>query len=173
MQWTDDDQRNLLDLGLSEIERNKRLESLIARRRARKLFKMQIEKGLIDLDTILPNQIAPLYIARNNPYIAEMDGMETPGSAPSVMFPAKNPFDLPYDPLEEKPDLKTDRFQQEFTAVAQRDMLYCRHESFCYGAAYHLEPRSRALDGLGFSRFRRLTSNPNFSSVSFFQKCLC
>ncbi|XP_050369300.1 LOW QUALITY PROTEIN: uncharacterized protein LOC126787460 [Argentina anserina] len=167
VQWTDDDQRNLLDLGLSEIERNKRLESLIARRRARKLFKMQIEKGLIDLDTILPSQIAPLYIARNNPYIAEMDGMETPGSAPSVMFPAKNPFDLPYDPLEEKPDLKTDSFQQEFTTVTQRDMLYCRHESFCYGAAYPLEPRKRALDGLGFSRFKKQSSNAEFSSVYF------
>lgn len=173
VQWTDDDQQNLMDLGLSEIERNKRLESLIARRRARKLFKMQIEKGLIDLDTILPGQIAPLYIARNNPFIAEMDGMQTPGSAPSVMFPAKNPFDLPYDPLEEKPDLKADSFQQEFTAVTQKDMLYCRHESFCYGAAFALEPKKRAIDELGFSRFRKQSSNANFHLFpSFFHKCM-
>ncbi|GAB4860016.1 hypothetical protein Ancab_011490 [Ancistrocladus abbreviatus] len=31
VQWTQDDQRNLMDLGSSEIERNRRLESLIAK----------------------------------------------------------------------------------------------------------------------------------------------
>ncbi|GAB4860009.1 hypothetical protein Ancab_011485 [Ancistrocladus abbreviatus] len=31
VQWTGDDQRNLMDLGSSEIERNRRLESLIAK----------------------------------------------------------------------------------------------------------------------------------------------
>ncbi|KAM1494852.1 hypothetical protein ACFXTI_029178 [Malus domestica] len=159
VQWTDDDQRNLMDLGLSEIERNKRLESLIARRRARKLFKMQVEKGLIDLDTIIPGQIAPILISKNHPVdyakLASSD-LDTPGSAPSILLPMQNPFDLPYDPQEEKPNLMADSFQQEFTAAHQKEMLFCRHESFSLGAAsYPLEPKRKSLDGLGCSRFKK------------------
>ncbi|KAB2634736.1 hypothetical protein D8674_042665 [Pyrus ussuriensis x Pyrus communis] len=159
VQWTDDDQRNLMDLGLSEIERNKRLESLIARRKARKLFKMQVEKGLIDLDTIIPGQIAPILISKNNPVdytkLVSSD-LDTPGSAPSILLPMQNPFDLPYDPHEEKPNLMADSFQQEFTAVHQKEMLFCRHESFSLGAAsYPLEPKRKSLDGLGCSRFKK------------------
>ncbi|KAI3440124.1 uncharacterized protein J3R85_003980 [Psidium guajava] len=36
------------------------------------------------------------------------------GSTPSILLPRRNPFDIPYDPNEEKPDLKGDSFQQEF-----------------------------------------------------------
>ncbi|KAM2127224.1 hypothetical protein ACFX1R_007153 [Malus domestica] len=159
VQWTDDDQRNLMDLGLSEIERNKRLESLIARRRARKLFKMQVEKSLIDLDTIIPGQIAPIFVAKNTPFdYAKLfsSNLDTPGSAPPILLPVQNPFDLPYDPQEEKPNLMADSFQQEFTTVHQKEMLFCRHESFSSGAAsYPLEPKRKSLDGLGFSGFKK------------------
>ncbi|PQM34475.1 microtubule-associated protein futsch [Prunus yedoensis var. nudiflora] len=158
VQWTDDDQKNLMDLGFSEIERNKRLESLIARRRARKLFKIQVEKGLIDLDTIIPGQIAPIFIAKNNPFefVKGCNEMDTPGSAPSILLPMQNPFDLPYDPLEEKPNLMADSFQQEFTAVQQKDVLFCRHESFSLGASsFPLETRKKAMDVKGFSRFKK------------------
>ena len=41
VEWTEDDQKNLMDLGTSELEMNRRLESLIAKRRARKLIKMR------------------------------------------------------------------------------------------------------------------------------------
>ncbi|BBH04676.1 hypothetical protein Prudu_015878 [Prunus dulcis] len=152
VQWTDDDQKNLMDLGFSEIERNKRLESLIARRRARKLFKIQVEKGLIDLDTIIPGQIAPIFIAKNNPFefVEGCNEMDTPGSAPSILLPMQNPFDLPYDPLEEKPNLMADSFQQEFTAVQPKDVLFCRHESFSLGASsFPLETRKKAMDVKG------------------------
>ncbi|BAT84250.1 hypothetical protein VIGAN_04156500 [Vigna angularis var. angularis] len=33
IKWTEDDQKNLMDLGNLELERNTRLENLIARRR--------------------------------------------------------------------------------------------------------------------------------------------
>ncbi|XP_048420295.1 serine-rich adhesin for platelets-like [Pyrus x bretschneideri] len=159
VQWTDDDQRNLMDLGFSEMERNKRLESLIARRRARKLFKMQVEKGLLDLDTIIPGQIAPIFVEKNTPFdYAKLfsSSLDTPGSAPSILLPMQNPFDLPYDPHEEKPNLMVDSFQQEFTTVHQKEMLFCRHESFSSGAAsYPLEPKRKSLDGLGFSGFKK------------------
>ncbi|GAV74471.1 hypothetical protein CFOL_v3_17951 [Cephalotus follicularis] len=145
VEWTEDDQKNLMDLGDSEIERNKRLESLILKRRARNLIKMQVEKSLIDMDSILPSQIAPIYIARSNHFgfpnnSSDIDALQMPGSAPSILLPGRNPFDLPYEPHEEKPDLMADSFQQEFTAAHQKDIFFCRHESFCRGPSFPLEP---------------------------------
>lgn len=105
----EDDQRNEMDLGTCALERHKRLESLIARRKARKQLKLQISNGLID---IKPSQIAPLFITRFNHFDSpkEFDGIQMPGSAPSVL---RSPFDIPYDPFEEKPNLTGDGFDQE------------------------------------------------------------
>ncbi|XP_062085134.1 uncharacterized protein LOC133791222 isoform X2 [Humulus lupulus] len=185
MEWTEDDQKNLMDLGLSEIERNRRLESLIAKRRARTLFKIQAEKGLMDLDGVVPScTIAPVFVSRNNPFEVPIgangnESLQVPGSAPSILLPTQNPFDLPYDPLEEKPNLMADSFQQEFTAVNQKEMLYCRHESFSLGP-FQFEPdhhhhphqdrrdhkfgnyfniEKRAFEGYGLPRYRRKSGN--------------
>lgn len=192
MEWTEDDEKNLMDLGLSEIERNKRLESLISKRRARKIFKMQVEKAFNHLDSATC-QIAPLIIARTNPLsIAnnsiETDSLQMPGSAPSVLLPTQNPFDLPYDPFEEKPNLMADSFQQEFTEAHQKEMLFCRHESFSLGPSFPFEfkqdkndkfsplfvPEKRALEALGYSRFRKLSGKPNmfFPPISLFDVCV-
>ncbi|KDO49444.1 hypothetical protein CISIN_1g0479991mg, partial [Citrus sinensis] len=51
IKWTEVDQKNLMDLGTSELERNQRLENLIARRRARKIMRLMAEKNLIDLES--------------------------------------------------------------------------------------------------------------------------
>ncbi|KAK7372074.1 hypothetical protein VNO80_05443 [Phaseolus coccineus] len=105
----EDDQRNEMDFGTCALERHKRLESLIARRKARKQLKLQISNGLIDMKA---SQIAPLFIARLNHFDSpkEFDGIQMPGSAPSVL---RSPFDIPYDPFEEKPNLTGDSFDQE------------------------------------------------------------
>ncbi|KAF7800904.1 putative transmembrane protein [Senna tora] len=171
MEWTNDDQKNLMDLGISEIERNRRLESLIARRRARQHLKLQIEKGIIDLRTVSPSQIAPLLITRINTTsdyrrgeYEGIDGIEIPGSAPSVLRPSRNPFDLPYDPSEEKPNLTGDSFQQEFTVSHhQREMSYCRHESFNIGPSLPFdESYPFFINGRKISdRFRRLPEKGN------------
>lgn len=136
IKWTEDDQKNLMDLGTLELERNRRLESLIARRMARRLM---TEKNLIDLDsTDVPSNVAPIFV-RRNPFdfpdesYAGMGLPPIPGSAPSILQPRRNPFDIPYDPNEEKPDLKRDSFQQEFTQFNQKDALFRRHESFSMG----------------------------------------
>ncbi|PON44562.1 hypothetical protein TorRG33x02_330560 [Trema orientale] len=172
LEWTEDDQKNLMDLGLSEIERNRRLESLIAKRRARNLFRTQVEKGLMDLDGVVPCPIAPVFVSRTDPFEVpngpnEIEGLHVPGSAPSILLPAQNPFDIPYDPLEEKPNLMADSFQQEFTAVNQKEMLFCRHESFSLGPLQfdpdHQDRRDpkfgtterRAFEGFGYPRFKR------------------
>ncbi|XP_022853793.1 uncharacterized protein LOC111375226 isoform X2 [Olea europaea var. sylvestris] len=54
MEWTTDDQKNLMDLGTPEIERNKRLESLIARQKARKLFSLQVRRTLRNMGSKIP-----------------------------------------------------------------------------------------------------------------------
>ncbi|PON70620.1 hypothetical protein PanWU01x14_079940 [Parasponia andersonii] len=176
LEWTEDDQKNLMELGLSEIERNRRLESLIAKRRARNLFRTQVEKGLMDLDGVVPCPIAPVFVWRTDPFEVpnvpnEIEGLHVPGSAPSILLPAQNPFDLPYDPLEEKPNLMADSFQQEFTAVNQKEMLFCRHESFSLGPLqfdpdhqHRRDPKfgtteRRAFEGLGYPRFKRQTGD--------------
>ncbi|XVF68931.1 hypothetical protein PTKIN_Ptkin11bG0040800 [Pterospermum kingtungense] len=168
VEWTEDDQKNLMDLGLSELERNKRLESLIAKRRAKKLFKMADGKSLIDMDTVLPSQIAPIQIVKNSllgvSNNLNEEGLQMPGSAPSVLLPTQNPFDLPYDPLEEKPNLMADSFHQEFMPANQKDMFFCRHESFCKGPLFTLETTQDPNDHGQFNPFcstqKRLVEGP-------------
>ncbi|KAF6153522.1 hypothetical protein GIB67_027389 [Kingdonia uniflora] len=141
--WTEDDEKNLMDLGTSELERNQRLENLIAKRRARKkpLIK-ETEKNLIDLDFNAPSlQITSISTTKNNPFdlpfhFSETEGLlPVPGSAPSAYHPRGNPFDIPYDPLEEKPNLTDDSFHEEFMTGFQKDIFFCRHESFSLGSS--------------------------------------
>ncbi|KAK9998834.1 hypothetical protein SO802_018437 [Lithocarpus litseifolius] len=193
LEWTEDDQKNLRDLGLSELERNRRLESLIAKRRARKLFRMQAEKGLIDLDSNPQGQIAPI-VAKSNPFdvpniLEETEGLQMPSSAPSILLPTGNPFDLPYDPLEEKPNLMGGSFQQEFMSDSQKEMLFCRHESFQLGPSFpseSMQDRNGSkfnppfvsekgtlnLEGPGYSRFQMQSKKgePNQQTELLFSK---
>ncbi|KNA10138.1 hypothetical protein SOVF_147210 [Spinacia oleracea] len=149
--WTEDDQKNLMDLGTSEMERNQRLESLIARRRARK---MTGDRNLIDMDGMdLPFPVVPISTRRDNPFnfpqdsYADLGLPPIPGSAPSIMLSRRNPFDLPYDSSEEKPDLTEDSFQQEFTELTHREVLFRRNETFNMGS-------SSGFDSGRPSRFR-------------------
>lgn len=144
VEWTADDQQNLMDLGDSEIERNRRLESLIARRRARKLFRMALEKRALDPGCGSQAHIPPISILRstvlNGPGDESFEGLHTPGSAPSVL-PSRNPFDIPYDPSEEKPNLMSDSFQQEFSPAHQNDTFFPKYEGLCYGPSFSVEPQ--------------------------------
>ncbi|KAK9124424.1 hypothetical protein Sjap_014026 [Stephania japonica] len=146
--WTEDDQKNLMDLGTSEMERNQRLESLIAKRRLRKSFGRSPERNLIDLESNDPPLQFPAIAAiKTNPFDIPFESNEgevlppIPGSAPSILIPRRNPFDIPYDPLEERPNLSGDSFHQEFMAILNKDM-FCRHESFSLGSAFVDVPRS-------------------------------
>ncbi|XP_057428774.1 uncharacterized protein LOC130722148 isoform X2 [Lotus japonicus] len=168
IEWTEDDQNNLMDLGNSEMERNRRLESLIARRREKKLMKMQLESGLIDKRPITSsNPIAPLLIKRGNPKDFEgIDDLEMPGSAPSYM--PRSPYDIPYDPCEERPNLTEDSLLQEYTSNQKDNITFCRHGSFSLGpfnpsetnqdqgarGYYSFNQRRKYSDRLPYSRFR-------------------
>ncbi|TXG74266.1 hypothetical protein EZV62_002845 [Acer yangbiense] len=154
VEWNEDDQQNLMDLGDSELERNKRLESLIAKRKARKLFKMAIEKKMIESGNASSSAvpIPPIFTMRNNllsviPNCLD-ESLPMPGSAPSILLPSRNPFDLPYDPQEEKPNLMADSFQQEFMAAQQKDGHFCRHESFCRGPSLLSESQQDRHDSM-------------------------
>ncbi|XP_065879450.1 uncharacterized protein [Euphorbia lathyris] len=156
VEWNEDDQKNLMDLGLSELERNKRLESLIARRRARKLNKAQTDKNLLSsINSSNPFLVAPVSIARSNTFdVPNAPDLLIPGSAPSILL-QRNPFDLPYDPFEEKPNLMADSFQQEFMEAHQKEMLFCRHESFTLGSFYPFPNSHNDRDIAGRSGFKR------------------
>ncbi|KAA8519018.1 hypothetical protein F0562_016208 [Nyssa sinensis] len=178
--WTEDDQKNLMDLGTSELERNQRLESLIARRRARKDLRMMAEKNLIDLESSdIQFNIAPISTTRRNPFDLPYDSNYNmglppiPGSAPSILLPRRNPFDLPYDSSEEKPDLMGDSFQQEFISFHPKETLFRRHESFNVGPSFfgppkqekqdiklrpYFIPERMASEGTSYSSFQRQSS---------------
>ncbi|MED6208561.1 hypothetical protein PIB30_046362 [Stylosanthes scabra] len=146
---TEDEQRASMDLGLAVTERTKRLENLMVRRRAREQLKLHIEKVLVDIKSSAAKgqNIPPLIVAKVNNSLDsskdDFDGIEMPGSAPAM----RSPFDIPYDPYEEKPNLTGDNFAQEFTSsVPNKDMAFSRHESFFYGSSYQ---SNRRLIGRG------------------------
>ncbi|XP_022925075.1 uncharacterized protein LOC111432431 isoform X1 [Cucurbita moschata] len=180
IKWTEDDQKNLMDLGNLELERNQRLENLIARRKARNNVRMLAVKNLIDFDGFdIPVNVPPISTAKLNPFDLPYDSYNNmglppiPGSAPSILLPRRNPFDLPYDPNEEKPDLKSDDFEH-------KDILR-RHESFSVGdssfAVPKLEqqnirwkpyfiPEKTAAEGTSYAQLERQFSEVSESKLS-------
>ncbi|MBA0632155.1 hypothetical protein Godav_000950 [Gossypium davidsonii] len=191
IKWTEDDQKNLMDLGTSELERNQRLDNLIARRRARKNIRLMIEKNLIDVNSAnIPLNITPISTTRHNPFEFPYDSYDDlglppiPGSAPTILQPRRNPFDLPYDSSEEKPDLKGDSFQEEFAGVNQRETVpqretfLRRHESFNVGPSSlgfprqelkwkpYFVPEHLVTEGSSYSSFHRQSSEVSESKLS-------
>ncbi|XP_059626509.1 uncharacterized protein LOC132269361 isoform X2 [Cornus florida] len=171
VEWNEDDQKNLMDLGISEIERNRRLESLIAKRRARKLLSMQIRRTLMNLGNNDPrDQIASILIPKSNHFHHSDSGdapfSPMPGSAPSVLLPMHNPFDLPYEPHEEKPDLMGDSFHQEFMAAQQKEVMFCRHESFSLGAFFPGDLKQNRHETFWSSNFATRQRGPEIPGYS-------
>ncbi|TVU02796.1 hypothetical protein EJB05_12744, partial [Eragrostis curvula] len=145
--WTADDQKNILKIGSLEIERNQRLESLIARRRARKYS----DRNLVDIGSSdsLPIieelskfnvQIPAVFAPRKNPFDLPYNEDNFPDSAPSALLQTRNPFDLPHEQEDESSSaVGVDSIHEEPVSVAsqlQRSALYRRHESFTKGAPF-------------------------------------
>ncbi|XAR58931.1 hypothetical protein NMG60_11014514 [Bertholletia excelsa] len=165
-------QKNAMDFGILEGERNKRLESLIARRRARKLLSMQVRRTLMNLGNNDPSQqIASILIPRNSHFNSNSSSemvSPTPGSAPSVLLPVHNPFDLPYDPHEEKPNLSGGSFQEEFMESEQQDLTLSRHESFNLRPLFpgRGELSQRQRETFPFNNFDARSSKPEAHEFS-------
>ncbi|KAL5198893.1 hypothetical protein ABZP36_002405 [Zizania latifolia] len=147
MAWTADDQKNILKIGCLEIERNQRLESLIARRRARKY----VDRNLIDfgssesLSTVeelskFNVQIPAIFAPRKNPFDLPYHEDNFPESAPSAPLKMRNEFDLPFEqPNESSSSGGANSSHVDSTPVAsqsQRDTMFRRHESFTQGAPF-------------------------------------
>ncbi|KAL4558159.1 hypothetical protein LXL04_036357 [Taraxacum kok-saghyz] len=134
VKWAEDDQKYDMDLGLLETERNKRLEGMMQRRRSKKNL-------LKNEETTRNNnngQMSAIKVVKINPFLEkDLCGKNEPGSAPSALLATHNPFDLPYDPHEEKPDLSGDDFHEEFTRGHHKEAMFCRHQSFSLGAFAH------------------------------------
>ncbi|CAA0812801.1 Unknown protein [Striga hermonthica] len=102
-----------------------------------------------------------------------------PGSAPSVLIQRHNPFDIPYDPNEEKPNLMGDGFKEEFSAFQPREAVFRRHKSFnnvgplVFGSGRrdarmrpYFVPEGSILEESPSSSFRRQSSGLSESKVS-------
>lgn len=184
IKWTEDDQKNLMDLRSLELERNQRLENVIARRRA---WRQTGENSLKDLErTDHPSNLSPIS-TRCNPfdlpdesYVA-MGLPPIPGSAPSHLRTKNNPFDIPYDLNEEKPDPKGDNPQEECTIFNQKDTFLRRHESFSMGPSvlgmtkperqdFYWKPifvsEQLASEGTSYSSFQWQSSEVSHSKLS-------
>ncbi|RWW65671.1 hypothetical protein BHE74_00027009 [Ensete ventricosum] len=194
VKWTEDDQKNVMDLGSSELERNRRLESLIAKRRARKNLSFLMERNLIDLDvsdSFLSRddlsrfrvQVPPISAPRRNPFDIPYDSEETmdmppiPGSAPSSLLPRRNPFDIFYDEQEQNSSLTGETWgHQDLVSAPHREVLYRRNETFSLGRRelQQERPHSRLksyfvaenMDSEGSSTFHRQFSDKSESKVS-------
>ncbi|XP_047063024.1 uncharacterized protein LOC124670580 [Lolium rigidum] len=145
--WTADDQKNILKIGCLEIERNQRLETLIARRRARKY----VNRNLIDFDSSesLPTveelskfnvQLPTVFAPRRNPLNLPYDEDNFPESAPSAPLKMRNTFQLPGKQEDESSSTRGDNLSNvEPGTVApqpQKNRMLRRHESFTEGAPF-------------------------------------
>ncbi|WVZ68463.1 hypothetical protein U9M48_017398 [Paspalum notatum var. saurae] len=159
--WTADDEKNLMDLGYSEMERNRRLEILMARRRSRKNIRFEIDNSLIDINSSgtgrslddlsrFRAQVPPIAVPRRNPFDLPYDPEEAaiPGSAPSILHARKNPFDLPLEQSNDSGVPTHDSLNSGESVISpRRDMIFRRHESFNFG-------RTDAIQENRFSRLK-------------------
>ncbi|KAH6794620.1 hypothetical protein C2S52_005097 [Perilla frutescens var. hirtella] len=125
--WTEEDQKNLMDVGSSEIERNQRLERILRRR---KNMSMVPEINLIDFEN--PDfqfHIPPISTGgRQNPFDLPDDSYDNsvPGSAPSVLSQRRNPFDMPDESSEGDQTERTEDFREEFRPSQTRHPFFRR-----------------------------------------------
>ncbi|KAI3819928.1 hypothetical protein L1987_13781 [Smallanthus sonchifolius] len=86
--WTTDDQRNLMNLGTSELERNQFLENLVARKKALRNLRILAEKNMVNISPDLHFNSTHISTARKNhfdlPYHIHENNL---GFAHSVMIP--------------------------------------------------------------------------------------
>ncbi|XP_017245765.1 uncharacterized protein LOC108217445 [Daucus carota subsp. sativus] len=158
--WTDDDHKNVINLGSSDLERNQRLENLIATRSLRKSMKMMAERDLIDLDGMVrPLNVAHISTARHNPFNLPADlNSNMPESAPSIMARRRSPFELSYDPGEEKHHLLGDDCEHVVTLQPKDPPLLRRNETFSAGISLHGTPRHDYNLRQGYIHHRKLST---------------
>ncbi|XP_074581301.1 uncharacterized protein LOC141837831 [Curcuma longa] len=173
--WIDEDRNNVMDLGSSELERDRRLESLITKRRARKNFTFRMEKNLIDLDVndslLRINELSRFRIqvpSRRNPFDMFYDSRETmdlppvPGSAPSLL-PRKSPFDVFYDQQDQDSSLNVRNWDLDFVPPLHHETLFRRSDTFRFGRRHFQQERYNSRLKPSFISDRDLEGNSTFN----------
>jgi hypothetical protein len=160
--WTADDEKNGMDLGYSEMERNRRLEILMARRKSRRHTSFELEGNAVS--SFRPQALA-ISARRLNPFA---DDAEVPGSAPSVLHLRKDPFDF----LSEQSN------DSDIPAPHQDMPSFKRHESFSFSRPQQRHvPRFKPLEefslgeAAGGSDFQRQFSDRSVSRLSVVSEC--
>jgi len=185
--WTADNEKNVMDLGYSEIERNRRLETLMVKRKSRKNIQFDPDGmgGVADDVSRFRPQVQPISVSarRMNPFT---DDAEIPGSAPPILHPRdNNPFGFLSDEQSDDSGLPApDNLEpQEPMPVLHQDALFRRHESFSFGRppqsqrhgpsrfkpCFSLEEFS--LDEASSSSFQRQFSDRSVSRLSVVSEC--
>ncbi|KAI5018886.1 hypothetical protein ZWY2020_043774 [Hordeum vulgare] len=98
---TSDGDKDAMDLGYSEVERSRRLEFLMAKRRSRKNIIFDLDGNDVcqsaDRFSRFRMQVQPISVSRRSPFdlASDPDEAAIPGSAPSIMHRRNNLFEPP------------------------------------------------------------------------------
>ncbi|XP_024313081.1 uncharacterized protein LOC100840168 [Brachypodium distachyon] len=145
--WSADDQKNILKIGCLEIERNQRLEMLIARHRVRK----DVDRNLIDFGSgdSIPTveelskfnvQIPTVFAPRRNPFDLPYNEENFPDSAPSAPLKMRSTFDQTCEQEDEGSSTTGDNSSNVEPILVPSQphisMALRRHESFTEGAPF-------------------------------------
>ncbi|CAM0954900.1 unnamed protein product [Alopecurus aequalis] len=182
------DEDNDMDLGYSEVERHRRLEFLMAKRRSRKNIMFDLDRDMIDADgnyvsqsadgfSRFRMQVRPILVPRKSHFdlASHPDEADIPGSAPSIMHQRKNLFETPFEQSNGSgvsADHNLD--SQEFVTSSQGDMIFRRNETFNFGSQERQRSRFKPcfmLEALDIeeestSSFQRQFSNKSVSKLS-------
>ncbi|KAI3806609.1 hypothetical protein L1987_22519 [Smallanthus sonchifolius] len=106
----EEEEESVMNMGRLELEleRNQRLESLIARQKAIKNMRMQAEKNMVYMSPDIHFIDTHVSTSRNNPF-----------DLPNIM-PRRKSIDLSYDLLGGKPDRPRPNFQSDSVAFGPR-----------------------------------------------------
>nr|BAJ98591.1 predicted protein [Hordeum vulgare subsp. vulgare] len=178
---TSDGDKNAMDLGYSEVERSRRLEFLMAKRRSRKNIIFDLDGNDVcqsaDRFSRFRMQVQPISVSRRSPFdlASDPDEAAIPGSAPSIMHRRNNLFEPPSEQSDDSSVSAHDNLDsQEIMTGSRRDMVFKRHDTFNFGGQERQRSRFKpcfVLDAMDIEEesagsFQRQFSDRSFSKLS-------
>ncbi|KAF6990753.1 LOW QUALITY PROTEIN: hypothetical protein CFC21_007915 [Triticum aestivum] len=182
---TADEDKNAMDLGYSEVERSRRLEFMMAKRRSRKniIFDLDGNDACQSADRFsrFRMQVQPISVSRRSPFdlASDPDEAAIPGSAPSIMHRRNNLFEPPSGQSDDSSVSAHDNLDsQEIITGSRRDMIFKRHDTFNFGGQERQRSRFKpcfVLDAMDIQEemgiFQRQFSDKSVSKLSAVSEC--
>ncbi|XBJ11192.1 uncharacterized protein [Aegilops tauschii subsp. strangulata] len=183
---TADEDKNAMDLGYSEVERSRRLEFMMAKRRSRKniIFDLDGNDACQSADRFsrFRMQVQPISVSRRSPFdlASDPDEAAIPGSAPSIMHRRNNLFEPPSEQSDDSSVSAHDNLDsQEIMTGSRRDMVFKRHDTFNFGGQERHRSRFKpcfVLDAMDIQEestgsFQRQFSDKSVSKLSAVSEC--